>query len=332
MLDKLFRKQKEVQYIVKDTMLEKQNKIINRLIRISLDNSDIRKAAQKMIVEVKRPYTIKNCSLFIIDNTNELSYLATDIEEKYREHIKKYVNTINTDKDIVICEPESNECLSYVSAEKRNIVYSVFIKLKNIGAVFMEFDVKKDIRIFEEEVFKTIMESMTIALENLILRQKIIDLSRKDQLTNLYNRTYLNEYIKTLNDKKYSLAMIDIDFFKKINDTYGHAAGDDVLKYVSSVLKKISNSEVFRIGGEEFLITSFENKVNLFKLVEKIRLEIQNKSIESHGNVIKITISSGIADNDNAEDFEETQNKADQELYKAKENGRNKIYVYGVNE
>jgi diguanylate cyclase (GGDEF)-like protein len=330
----VLKKQKEIQYIVKDTMLEKQNKIINKLIRISLDNTDIKKAAQKMIMLIEEQYSIKNCSFFI-GNKDKLDYLGTDVPEEYLEDVKKYINRISTTKDAVFIDSAEGGCLSYSSAEKRHIVFSVFIYLKKmndiLGSLYLELDSKQNIEVFEQEIFKTVMETLTIALENLIIRQELIELSSKDQLTKLYNRTYLQEYIKTLEDKKYSLAMLDIDYFKKINDTYGHKTGDDVLKYVSSILNKITtriNGEVFRIGGEEFLVVAFESKPALSGLIEEVRKEIEHKELINNGKIIKLTISSGIADFYDGVDFEDVQNKADQELYKAKESGRNKICIY----
>lgn len=336
MFEKLFKKQTEIQYIVKDAMLEKQNKMINKLIRISLDNTDIKKAAQKMISLIEEQYPIKNCSMFI-KNEDKLDYLATDIAESYRGNVKEYVNTIKTNKDAVFLSSANNGYLSYPSAENRRIVYSIFIYLKKmndvLGTLYLELDSKQNIEIFEQEIFKTVMETITVALENLIIRQELIDLSTKDQLTKLYNRTYLEEYAKTLKDKKYSIAMIDIDFFKKVNDQYGHKAGDDILKYVSSVLNKLSiliNGEVFRVGGEEFLVVSLESKVELTGLIEQVRKDIENKELINSGKSIRLTISAGIADCYDGVNFADVQNKTDQALYESKGNGRNRISIYNT--
>lgn len=341
-LGKLLHKKTEIQYIVKDPMLQKQNKLIYNFIRISLDNTNIRKAAQEMITVIKEQYDMKNCSIFI-NKENELKYLASDIEvNDYRESVKEYINLIQTENDAVFIDSNEGKCLSYTFAEERNIVYGIFVYLKKIddviGAIYIELDTKKNIDIFEQEIFKTVMETMTLAVENLIIRKKLILLSTKDQLTQLYNRTYLEEYLKDLNasDNKYTLAMIDIDFFKKINDNYGHEVGDDVLKYVSVVLSKLSeyNCTVFRIGGEEFLVIapddSIKSKTDLASLIENVRKEIEHKEILYLCNTIKITISAGIADCSSGKNFDEVKSKADQELYKVKNSGRNRVSIYGV--
>jgi diguanylate cyclase (GGDEF)-like protein len=199
-----------------------------------------------------------------------------------------------------------------------------------LGALYIELDTKKDAEIFEQEMFKTVMESITLAVENLVLRMELIEQSKRDQLTKLYNRNYLEEYIETLEDKKYSLAMIDVDFFKRINDKYGHKAGDDVLKYVSSVLNKLQEyyCEVFRIGGEEFLIIAQMSKETLAGFLEDIRREIEHKELIILDKVIKVTISTGITDSYDGKNFEDVQKKADQELYKVKSSGRNQVSTY----
>lgn len=331
---KKLSKQHEIQYIVQDNILKKQNVIINKLIRISLNHSNVQKAAQEMLVLIKDQYNIKNSSIFIV-NKDIFEYLSTDLQEEDRENVKAYVNSIKTIKDIVIFD-SSKGTLNYPSAEKRNIVYSMFIFLKTkketLGALYLELDNKKDVSILENEVFKTVMESMTIALENLILKQKILEEKNRDQLTKLYNRNYLENYVKTLINKNYSAAMIDIDFFKNINDTYGHAAGDDVLIYVSSVLDKFyKDGAAFRVGGEEFLIIATIKKENLAAIVENLRKEIEEKELLYCGKTITLTISAGIATSTDGSKFEDVQMKADKELYRAKETGRNKVCVYSTN-
>lgn len=183
MFKNLFKKQKQIEYVVKDHMLEKQNKIINSLIRISLDDIDTRKAAEQMITIIKKQYNIKNCSLFI-NKEGELKYLATDIDvTEYREAIKSHINSIKTNDDAVFFDRKDGKCLSYPYAEEREIVYSIFVYLKKvdstIGAIYIELDNKDNIKTFEQEIFTVVMETMTLALENLIIRRKLIILSKE---------------------------------------------------------------------------------------------------------------------------------------------------------
>jgi diguanylate cyclase (GGDEF)-like protein len=127
-----------------------------------------------------------------------------------------------------------------------------------------------------------------------------------------------------------SILMVDIDFFKNINDSYGHEAGDEVLKVVSQKISKtIRESDlVGRIGGEEFAVLLVNcNKENLIKVAEKIRKVIEETIVDYKGNKINITISIGAYVSKENEHLEDMLQKADELLYKAKENGRNRVEI-----
>jgi diguanylate cyclase (GGDEF)-like protein len=124
--------------------------------------------------------------------------------------------------------------------------------------------------------------------------------------------------------------MIDIDYFKKVNDTYGHKAGDIVLQYVANTLKnRVRGTDIVaRLGGEEFCILAVNLKEDDAKILfEKLRQTIENSSIEINENqTIKVTISIG-AVTGLTESLEDMVNKADALLYEAKNSGRNKVIV-----
>ena len=123
--------------------------------------------------------------------------------------------------------------------------------------------------------------------------------------------------------------MMDLDYFKKVNDTYGHAAGDEILKSVSQTAQSaLRNSDLLaRYGGEEFIILVLESDKELaFKLAERIRSKIADSSFEFMGNTIKITVSLGVATKtDSSMTLEEVIQLADKALYKAKANGRYRV-------
>lgn len=157
-------------------------------------------------------------------------------------------------------------------------------------------------------------------------------LSYIDQLTNIYNRHKLDDLIednklKCKSFQDISVIMTDIDFFKKINDTYGHEIGDVVLQGLAKVLSTSidSNSYAIRYGGEEFLLVLYGyNEEEAFKLAEKIR-----KQVEGYNNeYCKITISLGVAENNKEVDYTTVISYADKALYKAKNTGRNKTVKY----
>lgn len=134
----------------------------------------------------------------------------------------------------------------------------------------------------------------------------------------------IKEY--TINNKLFSLILLDIDYFKKINDDYGHDIGDYILKELSHVLQENIRScdYLFRWGGEEFAILIDGGSENARNLSAKLRQNIKNSNFQS----ISITVSFGISSMDNAKDKEVLFQQADQALYRSKQNGRDTIEVY----
>ena len=153
-----------------------------------------------------------------------------------------------------------------------------------------------------------------------------------DALTGVYNREFMKEFLskKIEEAKRYdfplSIAMIDIDFFKKINDTYGHLTGDCILKELSNLMQENfrGSDTIIRYGGEEFLIIMpFTNLDNAYKKLEKFRKIVENYSFCGKQK-LHITISVGLAELEN-ENMNELIQKADENLYKAKNSGRNRV-------
>jgi len=174
----------------------------------------------------------------------------------------------------------------------------------------------------------------------------LYSLSYIDELTGLPARRAYNEFTAALG-KKYSIAMSDIDHFKKFNDKYGHDTGDEVLKLVAKTLAKVSGGgKVFRFGGEEFVIVfNGKNKNETLPFLEEIRENIQNtpftvrntksrKKFKKSGNksgtgkgAVKITISIGVSDSALESKPVAVMKNADKALYKAKKSGRNKVCI-----
>ena len=161
-------------------------------------------------------------------------------------------------------------------------------------------------------------------------RELLKDRAYKDILTGFYRREILNDLIEKefYRSKRYgyhfSILMIDIDNFKKVNDTYGHLVGDKVLKKVAETTKKtIRKSDVaIRYGGEEFLIILPHTDLEAAKIAaERIRKNIEKLDVDG----VKVTVSVGIADNSLSPKLEDLIRKADQALYIAKRTGKNKV-------
>jgi diguanylate cyclase (GGDEF)-like protein len=164
--------------------------------------------------------------------------------------------------------------------------------------------------------------------------KKLIQDSETDPLTGLYNRrTFLkrieNEAVRfKRNQKPFSILFGDIDFFKKINDTYGHAAGDAILVNISNILntEKREIDQVARWGGEEFLILLPETDITgAVQHGNKIRELISAKPFIYEEQEIQITMSFGVSKYDGDNTIDRTIDLADKRLYLAKESGRNKV-------
>lgn len=172
-------------------------------------------------------------------------------------------------------------------------------------------------------------------LETKRLMENLRDSTLRDPMTGLNNRRFLEEYVETLVSSVHrkrthvAILMLDLDYFKMVNDTYGHDAGDAVLKALSSLLKQSVRASdlVIRYGGEEFLIILVDSEGSAAdNVAEKIRLAVENLKVQIAGITLQKTISIGISDFPTDSDtFWQAVKFADVALYQAKEGGRNRV-------
>ncbi|MGA6877099.1 diguanylate cyclase [Acinetobacter sp. AND/436] len=158
-----------------------------------------------------------------------------------------------------------------------------------------------------------------------------------DSLTQLLNRRYLNTILireiqfSRKNRSPLSLLAIDADFFKEINDRYGHAAGDLALQFMAEVLLESSKGSdyAFRVGGEEFLLLLVDSDWNRAQMIaETIRRRVEDTPIRSaEGESFKFTVSIGAVQYDGHPDYQRFLDAADAALYSAKNTGRNQVYL-----
>jgi two-component system cell cycle response regulator len=168
-------------------------------------------------------------------------------------------------------------------------------------------------------------------------KEKLEKLATFDSLTGLYNRRAilgkLRELINLVNRYKedFSLIMLDIDHFKRVNDRYGHLTGDEVLEKVATLIHgNIRDTDIVgRYGGEEFIIILPQANLSCAGIVaERLRSIIEKAEMkDSAGNVFAITVSQGLAGWERGEDAYSLISRADEALYKAKEKGRNRVQV-----
>lgn len=190
---------------------------------------------------------------------------------------------------------------------------------------------KRDISYLEQ---LTRQSAITINRANTY--SKVLQYATLDALTNLNNRRQfevrLKQEIATTKRQKNPLCamMVDIDFFKKVNDTYGHASGDAVLRTVASIIKEhLRESDIpSRYGGEEFAVLLPYTHIEEAKIVgERLRKAVETTPIPIDKKNINVTISMGLAEFDVKESGEELFKRADSALYEAKEGGRNRVCV-----
>lgn len=190
---------------------------------------------------------------------------------------------------------------------------------------------KRDISYLEQ---LTRQSAITINRANTY--SKVLQYATLDALTNLNNRRQfeirLKQEIATTKRQKNPLCamMIDIDFFKKVNDTYGHASGDEVLRTVASVIKaQLRESDIpARYGGEEFAILLPYTHIEEAQIVgERLRKAVEETPVPIDKGTINVTISMGLAEFGQEETGEELFKRADKALYEAKESGRNRVCI-----
>ncbi|MCX8033733.1 MAG: GGDEF domain-containing protein [Thermodesulfovibrio sp.] len=181
-----------------------------------------------------------------------------------------------------------------------------------------------------------------------VIRQKVTKLIKNsfekvesqlyfDELTSVYNRkTGMNRLLEEISRSKrtrkpLSIAILDIDNFKKINDKYGHLVGDRVLNHVATQIKNSLRGcdVVARYGGEEFLIILAEtDEIHAIPALERVRNQIAKKAIKVGNERLYVTVSIGVTEIEPDEDPIASIEKADLALYQAKRNGKNKVELF----
>ncbi|MHB8281693.1 MAG: sensor domain-containing diguanylate cyclase [bacterium] len=290
--------------------------------------------------EIKRLYARFN---LIFDNIYDLAYVTEFTSDAVPKHFIEVnymaLKTLGYSKDeflklnhlsIINANKEDILKMMQLLFKKGSMTYPAEIKTKN-GKI-IPFEVTSRIYKIKDEspIGVCIARDVT---ERIKMEEKLKKLSVEDSLTGAYNRNKYKEIIgkEIKRAKRYeyplSFIMFDIDFFKAINDRYGHITGDDVLKdLVSLIMKNIREEDYFiRWGGEEFLIIApYTSLENARMLAEKLRTQA-----ESHNFVenIKITSSFGITMLHKEDDEISFIKRADDALYKAKSNGRNRCVI-----
>ncbi|MGD9042377.1 MAG: sensor domain-containing diguanylate cyclase [Desulfobacterales bacterium] len=308
--------------------------------------------------DVRSLIEIEVCALFLVDDDTHEFALEYVFPENRKAICKKEVDyqiecgifswIINRRQPALI------PALAFEN-EKSIVMLPLSTIKRTLGVVMLKTPIKESFITHEIIKLLTMLaRQYSLVLENTLLYDRLMRkheslekangeirlLSRKDSLTGCYNRGYLNEHLPheikraSRYHHPFSLALCDLDHFKKVNDTYGHLCGDMVLKEFVECIMSLIRSDMdwlARYGGEEFLLvlpeTSFKNAN---RLAERLRKQISKKTFKWEGQKISITASFGVTGFDkigHSKNFstDDLIEMADQYLYKAKNKGRNKV-------
>lgn len=293
---------------------------------------------------------VDTCSLVVYDvNLDTYHYKVKSTHGK--DYLKSFVSIMKEgklDSYFNIKDPYIDNDVrkgEYEFISKRDVGSLVIIPILNdkntYGLLIAEHTATQMINENSIQFFQGIANQINIAINNANLYAKMEEMAKRDGLTCVYNRNYLQKAYRDLytdaedNDKVLSLALFDIDKFKKVNDTYGHIFGDQVLKIIANISEKYANQNggiVGRYGGEEFVVI-FPNK-NLkeaYKVMEDIHTSITKQKISHDDKLININISTGISSYPEVcKTAKDLLKRADIAMYISKANGRGRITIDNI--
>ncbi len=213
------------------------------------------------------------------------------------------------------------------------------VSILGVGNKSSEYD-ESDVKLvsYIADIVWTIVERKRAEEQIRQLNVQLERLAMTDELTGILNRrSFFSRGAEEVNrflryQAPLTLLILDIDGFKKINDTYGHMAGDQVLKdFVGALQRNLRRTDILaRLGGEEFgIILQNTGKGNASVAAEKLRMAVEKQScVVNEGQTVNVTVSIGVAAaNDEVQSFETLLRNADAALYRAKDQGRNRVFL-----
>ncbi len=330
---------------------------LTHLISSTLDTKELLFRIVKKIAEIM---PVTRCSIVRIDWLHKFAYVVASFETPnltaIKLSLKKYPEieeALLNKKPVIIRDITSDPLMSSVRdivaplGIRSILVMPIIFKEKVIGTLFLRTSrTQHEFSENEIRLLKTISDVSANTLYNAFLFAQIEDektrlekLAITDYLTGIYNIRYFYHRIieEFSRSERYALPisclMLDIDFFKKINDTYGHKTGDAVLKEFAQLLKHYTRkSDVLaRYGGEEFIVMLPHTPIDgAISEAERIRSAIKGHKFKSLKNQIGVTVSIGISVFPNAKikTHDELISAADDALYEAKKSGRDRVIVF----
>ncbi len=273
---------------------------------------------QTLEIEVQKKQ-LNEIQTSIESEKNKLSNAITNVKEK--EKIVESLINLQKDKQF-----------EFEKAKKDLDILNSQIEEQKNNLLLKEDTISNQKNIISALIILTIIV-IVLGLNGLRLNRLLKDLSQTDALSGLYNRRYMNKRLEEeiMKHQRYgtafSVLLLDIDYFKKINDTFGHDKGDLVIKKISSLIQKnIRNTDICaRWGGEEFLILASNSDLSgAVKLANNLKDLIENSDFEINN---KVTVSIDVSSMNKHLEEESLLKLVDNALYKAKEKGRNRVEI-----
>ena len=330
--------------------MSRETEVLKILLELSKEISSMapmQRVVKKMTTSLRQVVGADECSVMILDETQkELAFSESSGLSKWEignirfrlgegvagwvAHNKKpvLIADVTSDSRFVFVDKQKRKIYSMICVPlltKRTVIGTVSLTTRTAGHVFNDDEL---------EVAVLMSAHISLALEN----NRLYEISVSDGLTNLYNRRYLEQrlskelaYSRRFH-KPLTVLMADIDFFKKLNDTYGHQAGDYALKSVSDVFNASLREYdvVARYGGEEFaILLPSTPRLRGASIAERIRSNVAHNEMKFRSNKLHVTASIGVASYpEDSETGEELVHKADLALYAAKSQGRNQVVLF----
>lgn len=335
--------------------LSRVNQLLNALMDIFLEHQSFKQILKEIyhrlrsVIPLLDFYVIalQENAIILYESSGEKTYIENSQSLKWVKNLKNSLKN----KEFKIAKTLIPEIL-----EKRNpkdykfYIFPLKIEKTIIGFFILVFPPNKfKLSQINRKLFEKLGHILSWYLEKELKflnlkkeKEELYDLAVKDRLTGAYNRFFLEIKLKELEKEiaRYkipvSIILIDVDYFKEINDKYGHLVGDEVLKRIVKIfIENLRNTDtIIRYGGEEFLI--FLPHTTLSKacqIAERLRKTVENTVFEIDGHRIKVTISAGVVSTKNQnkrkKSLKSLIKKADSLLYFAKKKGRNQVICEG---
>ena len=266
----------------------------------------------------------------LLELSNKL-HSTLDLEHLITLFKLDIIPTLSLD-DLIYHSPEAP---GSVKAEGRHLLsYQLVLHKINLGEILLIRHTRFSAK--ELEFIEKILVALLAPLNNAINYQHALNLALRDPLTGVYNRFSMDAIVSReidlsqRNNTPLSMLALDIDFFKNVNDTYGHAFGDCALKHIIECVHQYTRTSdtIFRYGGEEFnLLLNNTDRTGAHELAERIRQNIEQTPCIYDDQSINITVSIGASTFNSGENSKDLFKHADDALYQAKSAGRNQVVI-----